>query len=105
MEIVNQHIGFLIKSNNKVLGISGDSRFCSAINEIVKSSNLSILDISFISKGQSAHMGLEDVYQILNENIDKKIIPTHMHDDTKEMAMKQKNDRFIVLNDGEEIEL
>ena len=64
-------------------------------------SNVSILDTSFIEKGLVSHMGLVDIDELFAKYKDKKIIPTHMHDNTKEESIKKKNDNFIVLNDGD----
>ena len=65
---------------------------------------MSILDASFVEKGKIAHMGLEDIKAILEKYNDKKIIPTHMHDDTIEEAKNISIENFILLKDGEEFE-
>lgn len=93
--------GYTIKNGDKTLGISGDSRLCSSIEKIVQKSDLSVLDVSFVEEGISAHMGLPDIDKIYAKFSDAKIIPTHMHDDTKEAANGRKSDNFIVLNDGD----
>lgn len=96
--------GFTIRKENKVVGISGDSKLCTEIEQIVEKSDVSILDTSFIDEGQVAHMGLDDIYKLLDKYKDKTIIPTHMHDETKEKAISNQKDNFIVLNDGEDFE-
>ena len=70
----------------------------------MEKSDVSILDTSFIDEGKTAHMGLDDIYELLDKYKDKKIIPTHMHDETKEKAISNPKENFIVLNDGEELQ-
>lgn len=96
--------GFTIQIQENVLGLSGDSKLCTEIEEIVEKSDVSILDASFIEKGEKAHMGLEDMKELLQKYPEKKIIPTHMHDETKAKALKMASERFIVLNDGDCLE-
>ncbi|MBR2290149.1 MAG: hypothetical protein IJ867_06125 [Clostridia bacterium] len=71
----------------------------------MEKSDASILDTSFIEKGEVAHMGLVDIDELLEKYPDKKIIPTHMHDDTKAVAISRKKETFIVLNDGNILEI
>ena len=47
-------------------------------------------------------MGLVDMEELQEKYPNKIIIPTHMHDDTKEVALKLRTDKFVVLNDGDE---
>ena len=68
----------------------------------MKESDVSILDTSFIEKGEISHMGLVDMEELQEKYPNKIIIPTHMHDDTKEVALKLRTDKFVVLNDGDE---
>lgn len=70
----------------------------------MEKSDISILDTSFIEKGEVAHMGLVDIEELLKKYPNRKIIPTHMHDNTKEIALNMSNDNFILLNDGESYE-
>ena len=49
-------------------------------------------------------MGLVDMEYLLEKYKDKKIIPTHMHDETKETAKNISNENFVLLNDGDEFE-
>lgn len=94
--------GFTIERDGKIVGLSGDSKLCSEVEQIVEKSGVAVLDASFIEKGEISHMGLVDMEELFEQYPNKKIIPTHMHDETKKMARKIDNPNFIVLNDGEE---
>lgn len=94
--------GFVVEHDGKKLGISGDSKNCLSIERILESSDVSIFDMSYIEKGTSAHMGLADIEELFEKFKDKKIIPTHMHDDTKDMAIARNLENLVVLDDGKE---
>ena len=96
--------GFTVKSGEKVLGLSGDSKICDGIEKIVSSSDVSVLDMSYVEKGVIAHMGLPDIEELMEKYKDKKIIPTHMHDDTRQTAKVKNLENLVILEDGEEFE-
>lgn len=88
----------------KFFGISGDSKLCTEIEQIVDRSEVSILDTSFVEKGEISHMGLVDIEELFEKYPNKKIIPTHMHDKTRDIAFTKKSENFIVLDDGDNFE-
>lgn len=96
--------GFIVEKQNKKIGFSGDSCYCEAIDTIVKQSDLSVLDMSWM-ESKKAHMGLEDILKITQNYPNKKIVTTHMQDYTREQAKKQNIENLLVLDDGEIIEL
>lgn len=95
--------GYVIKNMNKSVGISGDSSYCDSIDEILKKSDISVLDMSFINSSIN-HMGVHDI-EMLSKKYNKLIIPTHMSNPAKQYVKENKVDNLIVLNDGEEFEI
>ena len=91
--------GFMLKHDNATIGFSGDSSYTASINTLVESSDISILDTTFIN-GNLKHMGLDNI-ETLIDKYNKKIIPTHMDDLTRIEAIKKDIDNLIVLNDGD----
>lgn len=88
--------GYIIHSNNKKVGFSGDSIYCKAIDEIVRKSDISILDMSLKEDGNNAHMGFNDIKYLCEKYPNKKIIATHMHDSTREKALKNVINNLII---------
>ena len=93
--------GFVLNDNNKIIGFSGDSSYCDNIDKIVNKSDISILDTTFIN-GNEKHMGVDNIIDIINKH-NKKVISTHMDDDTRKYILDNKIDNIIVLEDSEEI--
>ena len=93
--------GYIIKNNDKSVGISGDSTYCENIDKIVKESDLSILDMSF-EKSNEKHMGVDDI-KMLFKKYNKRIISTHMSEEARQCALKLNIKSLIVPNDGDEI--
>lgn len=97
--------GYIIEKNNKKIGFSGDSKRCQAIDDIIKQSDISILDMSVEEYGIKSHMGIMDIEEICNEYIDKTIVATHMRDLVKEKARSINIKNLIVPDDGQKIEI
>lgn len=95
--------GYVIKHNDKSIGFSGDSAYCENIDEIVNNSNVAVLDMIF-PKGTKTHMGFDNIENIIIK-YGKKIIATHMSDDSKEYAKNKNIEKLIVPNDGDEFEV
>lgn len=98
-EIKNAY-GYTIKNNDKVIGVSGDSAYCNNIENIVKESDIAILDTSLIN-GNNLHMGINDIELILSK-YNKRIVATHMREETKTQLKEMKIDNLIIPDDGEE---
>lgn len=96
--------GYIAEKDNQKIGFSGDSCYCEAIDTIVKQSDFSILDMSWM-ESKKAHMGLEDILKITQTYPDKRIATTHMQDYTREQAKKQNIKNLIIPDDGEIIEI
>lgn len=96
--------GYIVEKDNWKIGFSGDSCYYEAIDTIVKQSDISILDMSWM-ESKKAHIGLEDIVKIKQIYPNKKIATTHMQDYTREQAKKQNIENLIVPDDGEIIEL
>ena len=101
----NPEYGYIIKQNEKVVGFSGDSKMCNAVEYIVKNSNVSILDMSLAENGNASHMGLNDIEKICNKYEEKIIISTHMHDYTRQIAKNKNIENLIVPEDGQIINI
>lgn len=95
--------GYTIRNNDKIVGISGDSSYCDNIDNIVKESNIAILDTSLRS-GNDKHMGIDDIELLLNK-YDKRIIATHMQQKTRMTLKEMKMDNLIIPEDGEEFNI
>ena len=92
--------GFILKNGDKSVGFSGDSIYCKNIETIVKKSDISILDMSFID-GNNKHMGVHDIENLVNK-YNKKIIATHMSESARQYGNEIKNSKLIIPNDGDE---
>ena len=96
--------GFTVSDGQSILGYSGDSSICSTVEEIVKKSDLAIMDCSF-PEGTPAHMGVNDLEKLLDRYDDKEIVATHMSAESRKLALSSHNERLIVLEDMFEIEI
>ncbi|MDO4378983.1 MAG: ribonuclease Z [Erysipelotrichia bacterium] len=96
--------GFTVSDEQSILGYSGDSGICLGVEEIVKKSDLAIMDCSF-PQGVEAHMGVNDLERLLNQYDDKEIVATHMSSESRKLALSSNNERLIVLEDMFEIEI
>lgn len=91
---------FVLKNGDKSVGFSGDSIYCENIETIVKKTDISILDMSFIDSNNK-HMGAHDIENLVNK-YDKKIIATHMSESVRQYGNEIKNSKLIIPNDGDE---
>ncbi len=100
----NPAYGFIIEKDNQKLGFSGDSTYCETISEIVKKSDVSILDMSAVDSNKN-HMGLEDIIKITENYPNKKIATTHMQEGVRKIAKEKKIKNLIIPNDEDIINL
>ena len=82
-------LGYLITIGNKTLAYSGDTSLCSNVLYLVEHASLSILDMSLKRTGNGEHMGYKDICKICEDYPDKRVIVTHMRDDTILQVMAQ----------------
>ena len=94
--------GFVIKNNNKSIGISGDATYSENLDKVIENSDISVLDMTFIET-TSKHMGYNDIKR-LAEKYNKKIIATHMSEKARNYALQEEHSNIIIPNDGDEIE-
>lgn len=83
---------------NKVLGFTGDSSLCEGVEYIVNNSNIVISDCSNIN-GNGSHMGIDNM-KYLTEKYNKKLITTHMKDETREELSRLEISNIIIGKDG-----
>lgn len=95
--------GYMITHNDKTIGISGDSSLCEGVEHIVQTSDVSVLDASFL-RGNRSHMGLDSMIY-LSEKYHKKIILTHMNEETRKAALEMDSENLIVPDDSMILEL
>lgn len=95
--------GYVLKSKDKSIGISGDSCYCDNIDEILRKSDLAVLDMSFIDSSDK-HMGVHDIEE-LSKRYNKIIISTHMSESARQYALEHNIKNLIVPNDGEIFDL
>ena len=95
--------GYTITKDNKTIGISGDSTYCDSIDKIVSSSDISILDMSRKEENK-AHMGISEIKKIILK-YNKKVIATHIQEDTRKIVKNLNIENLIIPNDGDEFEI
>lgn len=93
-------LGYVI--NNK-LGLTGDSGLCGNIEEIFKNSEIIISDSS-LKIGDSCHLGINDL-DYLVKKYNKKVLCTHLRDETRNIINNNNLKNIIVEEDFYEIEL
>lgn len=101
---LNNAYGYTVKNNNKIVGLSGDSGYCESIANIVKNSDIAVLDTSFLT-GNRDHMGIDNIEKICASYSNKKIISTHMRNPSRLEALKRDIPNLSVPIDGQEFEI
>ena len=94
--------GYILNKDEKTIGFSGDSGMCESINYIIEKSEISVLDMSLIN-GNSSHLGIDDIEKLCKKYENKKIIATHIQDNTRELAKTKQIKNLIIPEDGQEI--
>lgn len=93
-------LGYVI--DNK-LGLTGDSGLCNNIEEIFKKSQVIISDSS-LDIGDSCHLGINDL-DYLTKKYNKKVLCTHLRDETRNIITRGNFENIIVKEDFYEIEI
>ena len=96
--------GYVIKEKNISIGLTGDTSFCQGVKNLASKVNYLISDMT-LEVGDDSHMGIDNILKLLKEFPDLKIIPIHMHDETREKATKLNIDNLIILQDGDILEI
>ena len=98
--------GYIISSKmeNKKIGFTGDSILCSGVERIVKESDISFCDTSEITGNQDSHMGIDNIKYLL-EKYNKKIVTTHLREDTRNEIKGIENINHILGEDGLEFNI
>ena len=102
--VMRPSYGYVVKYNDKVVGFSGDTTYCSAVEEIVNTSNVAVLDMAFVET-TPVHMGVYDIENICKNNRDKTIVATHMSGKAREVASSKNIKNLVVATDGMELEI
>ena len=93
-------LGYVI--DNK-LGLTGDSGLCNNIEEIFKKSQVIISDSS-LDIGDNCHLGINDL-DYLTKKYNKKVLCTHLRDETRNIITRGNFENIIVKEDFYEIEI
>lgn len=96
--------GYMIKDKNISIGLTGDSNFCQSVKNIASKVDYLIADMT-LELGDNSHMGINNILELLREYPKLKIIPIHMHDKTREKAIKLGIDNLMILQDGDILKL
>lgn len=96
--------GYIIKDKNISIGLTGDTSFCEGVKKLAKNVDLLISDMT-LEIGDDSHMGINNILELLEENPNLKIIPTHMFDKTREQAKKLNIKNLMIVDDGDILEL
>lgn len=91
--------GYIIKDDKIALGLTGDTGICEGVEKLASKVDYLIADMSK-EEGNEAHMGIDNIQELLRKNPNLKIIPTHMHDMTREKAKNLNIKNLIILDDG-----
>ncbi|MDO4978582.1 MAG: MBL fold metallo-hydrolase [Candidatus Saccharibacteria bacterium] len=93
-------LGYVI---NDKLGFTGDASLCEGVEKIFAQAEAIVSDSSHM-EGNDDHMGVDNL-KYLSEKYGKKIICTHMRDNTREELKKSTPENFIVGEDFLELEI
>lgn len=107
VEHMDGALGYVItdKTNNKRVGFTGDSTLCEGVEKIVNNSDISFCDTTYITGDEKSHMGINDIKYLLSKNLDKKIITTHMKEETREEVEKLNVPNLLMGKDSLEINI
>lgn len=97
--------GYLMQKNGKRIAFSGDTSYCEAVDFLVRNSDIAILDMSILGKGDASHMGFLDIQYFCEKYPDKKIVATHMRDSTRTYAKEHPISNLIIPEDHFQINL
>lgn len=89
---------------NQTIGVTGDTGLCEGVEQIWKESQIMIADVSY-REGDTSHMGIKEMENLLKKDCSKKIIGTHLRDQTREEAKNFNISHLIFPKDGDEFEI
>jgi ribonuclease BN (tRNA processing enzyme) len=89
--------GYIIEKDGKKIGFSGDSCYCQAIDHLVDSCDVSVLECSFPYNSKE-HMGPEIIEKLALKG---KIIVTHMSLYTRKELKKRNIDNVTIGKDSD----
>ena len=92
--------GFVI---NQKLGVTGDCTLCEGTKQVIKNSQVVIADCSCIQSDEY-HMGIDGI-KLLEKEYHKKMIVTHLRNNTEERLKKEKIENVEIYEDGDSFEI
>ncbi|MEV5574338.1 ribonuclease Z [Spirillospora sp. NPDC052269] len=63
------------------LGLTGDTAYCPAVEELASTSSTLVADTTFPAEGRAGHMGLRDVEALAARHPGLQVLATHLSDD------------------------
>lgn len=93
-------LGYVI---NHKLGLTGDSGLCDNIEKIFKNSEIIVSDSSLLI-GDNCHLGINDL-DYLTKKYNKKVLCTHLRDETRDIITNDTFENIIVKEDFYEMEV
>ncbi len=93
----------ILKDNIQSIGYSGDASFTKEIEYLCQNSNHIILDSTNI-KGNTDHMGIDNIYYLCEKYRDKIIYTNHMSEQVENHKFKR-FDNLIIPNDNDIFEI
>ncbi|MDP4146500.1 MAG: MBL fold metallo-hydrolase [Bacillota bacterium] len=111
-KLMGESFGFVLNSsNNENLYITGDTVWCTEIEEVLnteKPEHIIAYAGNAVLNGNKITMGKEDIGEILTHTEKSIILPIHLeawnHCILERKELKDMDDKIIVLKDGESIE-
>ncbi len=92
--------GYIIKDKNISIGLTGDTSLCDGVKKLAKNVDLLVSDMT-LEIGNDSHMGIDNILELLEENPNLKIVPTHMFDKTREQLKKLNIKNIMIVEDGD----
>ena len=96
--------GYIITSDNKKVGFTGDSAFCKNVEKMAKVCNYLFCDCTY-EIGNLKHMGIDNILYLAKKYPNCNVVVTHMSDLTKKKITKKKIKNIIIPKDGDIIEV
>ncbi len=86
------------------IGFTGDSSLCDGAEYIIKNSgNIIITDCSHI-EGNIAHLGIDNLSYLIKK-YNKKLVATHIRDNTREVLEKIELENLLLVDDGTKLKI
>lgn len=93
-------MGYRFKLPGSTIGVSGDTRWCPALEELSEGCDLLVLECTCLTKPDYAHVSLEEVRAGLPRLHARRIVLVHLSDEVARAHAKRPMSRVIAAEDG-----